>query len=71
MSKCINLLKKVIKLQAEAFSKYTNIFAPYYTQNDIDVFKYSNYNDIQKVMQNNIQGINEIYNTLDYYFKKL
>lgn len=53
--KCINLLKRVIKLQAEAFSKYTNIFAPYYTQYDIDMFEYSNYNNIQKVMQTNIK----------------
>lgn len=47
--------ERVIKLQAEAFSKYTNIFAPYYTQYDIDVFEYSNYNNIQKVMQTNIK----------------
>lgn len=33
------------------------------------MFEYSNYNDIQKVIQNNIQDINEIYNALDYYFK--
>lgn len=61
--------ERVIKLQAAAFSKYANIFAPYYTQYDIDVFEYSNYNDIQKAMQDNIQGINEIYAALDYYFK--
>lgn len=64
-----NSAQRVIKLQADAFSKYTNIFAPYYTQYDIDVFEYSNYNDIQKTMQKNIQGINEIYNALDYYFE--
>lgn len=61
--------ERVIKLQANAFSKYANIFAPYYTQYDIDVFEYSNYNDIQKAMKDNIQGINDIYNALDYYFK--
>lgn len=64
-----NSAKKVIKLQAEAFSKYANIFAPYYTQYDIDVFEYSNYSDIQKTIKNNMQGINEIYDALDYYFK--
>ena len=64
-----NSAKRVIKLQADAFSKYANIFAPYYTQYDIDVFEYSNYNDIQKTIKDNIQGLNEIYDALDYYFK--
>ena len=52
--------QRVIKLQADAFSKYANIFASYYTQYDIDVFEYSNYNKIQKAMKENIQGINYI-----------
>ena len=40
--------ERVIKLQAAAFSKYANIFAPYYTQYDIDVFEYSNKNDLKR-----------------------
>ncbi len=64
-----NAAQRVIKLQAAAFSKYANIFAPYYTQYDIEAIEYSNYNEIEKIMQNNIQGINEIYSDIDYYFK--
>lgn len=64
-----NAAKRVLKLQAYAFDKYTNIFAPYYTQYDIEAIEYSNYDEIQKIMKKNIQGINEIYDALNYYFE--
>lgn len=63
-----NSAKRVLKLQADAFKNTANIFAPYYTQYDIDIFEYSNYKDIQANIRKNTKGLQDIYNALDYYF---
>lgn len=63
--------KSVIKLQAEAFKTHANIFAPYYTQYNFKAFYNSNFDKIQKDTKENLQGINDIYLALDYYFKNL
>ncbi|MDY5050139.1 MAG: DUF3089 domain-containing protein [Candidatus Mucispirillum faecigallinarum] len=60
--------QRVLKLQADAFKNTANIFAPYYTQYDIDIFEYSNYKEIQENIRKNTKGLQEIYDALDYYF---
>lgn len=63
--------KDVIKIQAEAFDTVANIYAPFYTQYNFRAFAYSNYEKIQKDTANNFQGLSDVYNALDYYFKNL
>ena len=63
--------KNVFKLQAEAFDTVANIYAPFYTQYNFRAFAYSNYEKIQKDTANNFQGLSDVYNALDYYFKNL
>ena len=59
----------VYKLQAEAFAPIANIYAPFYTQYNFKAFANSNYLKIQQDIHNNVRGISDIYNALDYYFK--
>ena len=63
--------RNVLKLQSDAFKNMANIFAPFYTQYDLDIFEYSNYEKMQLDMKKNTQGIYDIYSSLDYYFEKL
>lgn len=70
-TKMQNSAKNVMRLQSDAFKNMANIFAPYYTQYDLDIFEYSNYEKMESDMKKNKQGINDIYSSLDYYFKKL
>lgn len=65
-----NSAKQVFKLQAEAFSTVANIYAPFYSQYNFNAFSYSDYNEIQKRLAQNTKGISDIYNALDFYFKK-
>lgn len=70
-NKMQNSAKNVMKLQSDAFKNMANIFAPYYTQYDLDIFEYSNYEKMDSDMKKNTQGITDIYLSLDYYFEKL
>ena len=65
-----NSAKQVFKLQAEAFNTVANIYAPFYSQYNFHAFSYSDYNEIQKRLAQNEKGISDIYNALDFYFKK-